>query len=299
MRIGTAVVGTQLKFEEVVGEVRAAAAAGLDSVFFPQLDDWDAIALAGAAGREVPGIEVATGIVPTYPRHPVVMASQALTAAALTGGRFTLGIGPGHAQIMTDRLGYSYDRPVRHVREYLEALRPLLRGEEVGYRGETLTAAGRTAVPGAAPPPVLLSALGPRMLRLAGELADGTITNWMRPEAIAEQVAPAIGRAAAEAGRPAPRIVAFTMVALTGDPDGARAALAERLGFAGDFPSYRTVLDRQGLSGVHETIIAGDERAVEAAIRRYASAGATDLLLSPMGGAEERDRVLRLAASVS
>jgi F420-dependent oxidoreductase-like protein len=297
MRIGTVVVGTGTALEEIIEEVRAAAAAGVDSVFFPQLDAWDAIAVAGFAGREVPGIEVGTGIVPTYPRHPVALASQALTAQALTGGRFTLGVGPSHARLMEDRLGYSYDRPLRHVREYLSALRPLLRGEEVGYRGETITAAGRVAVPGAAAPPVLLSALGPKMLRLAGELADGTITTWTRAETIGDHVVPAITRAAEEAGRPAPRIAAGVVVALTDDPDAALRALAEQLGFAGDLPAYRAMLDRQGLSGVHETVVAGDERTIRAAFRRFASAGTTDLLVSALGDAAARARVLELAGS--
>ncbi|GAA3983628.1 TIGR03564 family F420-dependent LLM class oxidoreductase [Actinomadura viridis] len=299
MRIGQCVVGAGSTLEEIVGEVRAAAAAGLDGAFLPQLAGWDAIMAAGAAGREVPGIEVGTAVVPTYPRHPVTMAEQALTAQAVSGGRFTLGIGPSHSQIIEGSFGIPYTRPAAHTREYLSVLRPLLRGEEVDHRGEALTAAGRVAVPGIAPPPVLLSALGPRMLRIAGELADGTVTTWLGPEGIAGHIVPLITRAAEEAGRPAPRIVAGAVVALTHDPEAARREVLERFGIAGDLPSYRAVLDRQGLSNVHETIVAGDERAVTAEVRRFAEAGATDLLVTPLGDADVRARTIELLGSLS
>ncbi|MFC5752639.1 LLM class F420-dependent oxidoreductase [Actinomadura rugatobispora] len=298
MRIGRFVGGGGATLEELVGEIREAAEAGLDSAFLSQLTDWDAITVAGIAGRDVPGIEVGTGIVPTYPRHPVALAGQALTAQVLSGGRFTLGVGPSHPPLIEDRLGYSYARPLRHTREYLTALLPLLNGQEVDYRGETITAVAKVSVPGAAPPPVLLAALGPKMLRLAGELAGGTITTWVGAEATGDHIVPAITKAAEEAGRPAPRIVSSVIIELTGDPDGARRSLAGELGFASDFPAYRAILDRQGLDGVQETIVAGDERAVTAAIRRFADAGTTDLLVSPRGDAAARARVIELAGSL-
>jgi F420-dependent oxidoreductase-like protein len=298
MRIGRYVGGGGTTLEELIGQVGEAAEAGLDSAFLTQLTDWDAITVAGVAGREVPGIEVATGVVQTYPRHPIAMAGQALTAQALTGGRFTLGVGPSHPQLIEDWYGYSYARPLRHTREYLSALLPLLEGRDVDYHGETVTAVARVEVPGATAPPVLLSALGPRMLRLAGELAAGTITTWVGPEATGDHIVPAITKAAEDAGRPAPRIVSAVIIELTGDPDGARRALAGELGFASGFPAYRAMLDRQGLDGVHETMVAGDERAVTAAIRRYADAGTTDLLVSPRGDAAARTRVIELAGSL-
>lgn len=295
MRIGLFTLPTGRPLEELLRQIRDAADAGLDSVLLGQLTGFDAITVAALGGQAAPGLEVGTAVVPTYSRHPLAMATQALTAQAATGGRFTLGVGPSHRQIIEDQYGFSYDRPARHTREYLTALRPLLNGEEAAYRGETLAAAGRVDVPGVLPPPLIISALGPVMLRLAGELADGAVTVWIRARAIAEYVVPEITKAARAAGRPSPRVIAGVQVALTSDPDGARAALAERLGFAGRFPAYRATLERQGLSGVHETVIAGDERRIAAAVREFEEAGATDLLVSPLGNEHE---TLSLLASL-
>ncbi|TDC89942.1 LLM class F420-dependent oxidoreductase [Actinomadura sp. 7K507] len=296
MRIGMFTAAAMAPLDDLVAQVRLARDAGLASAFFGHLSSWDALMTAALAGREVPGIEVGTAIVPTYPRHPLTLASQALTAQAAAGGRFTLGIGPSHQAIIEGSYGIPYDRPARHVREYLSALRPLLRGEDVDHHGETLTAAGTVDAPGVTPPPVILSALGPAMLRIAGELADGTVTTWTGADAIADHVVPAITRAAESAGRPAPRVLAGAMVALSTDPDGVHREVAERFAAASDLPAYRAILDRQGLSGVHETVIAGDETAVAARLRRFADAGATDLLISPYGDAA---RVLEFAASLS
>ncbi|SFO19950.1 LLM class F420-dependent oxidoreductase [Actinomadura madurae] len=295
MRIGMFSVAGTAPVDDLVAQARLARDAGLDGFFLGHAASWDALMAAALAGREVPGIEVGTAIVPTYPRHPLALASQALTAQAMAGGRFTLGIGPSHPQVIEGAHGISYERPVRHVREYLSALRPLLRGEAVDRHGETLTAVGAVDAPGTTPPPVILSALGPAMLRVAGELADGTVTSWVGADAIADHIVPAITRAADAAGRPAPRVLAGVVVAVTDDPDGARRTVAEQFGAVSQFPAYQAVLDRQGLSGVHETVIAGDEDTVARELRRFADAGATDLLIGPFG---DTSRVLRLAASL-
>ncbi|QFG22579.1 TIGR03564 family F420-dependent LLM class oxidoreductase [Actinomadura sp. WMMB 499] len=296
MRIGLFTVAGGAPLDDLVAQVRLARDAGLASAFFGHSSSsWDALMAAALAGREVPGIEVGTAVVPTYPRHPLTVAGQALTAQAMTGGRFTLGIGPSHAAMIEGWYGIPYERPVRHTRDYLAALLPLLRGETVEHRGETLSAVGAVDAPGAAPPQVILSALGPAMLRAAGELADGTVTTWTGPAAIGDHIVPAITSAARAAGRPAPRVLAGVLVALTTDPDGVRREIAERFAAATDFPAYRSVLERQGLAGVHETVVAGDEREVAAELRRFAAAGATDLLVSPYGDAA---RVLEFAASL-
>ncbi|MFI6795389.1 LLM class F420-dependent oxidoreductase [Streptosporangium canum] len=298
MRTGLYISGVGLSLDAMIGQVRAAAEAGLDSAFFSQLTSWDVLTVLALSAQHVPGVDLGTAVVQTYPRHPLALAGQALTAQAATGNRLTLGIGPSHQQIIEGQFGHSYDRPARHIREYLSVLRPLLRGEHVEYRGQTLSAAGQVAVPGAEPPSVLISALGPVMLRVAGELADGTVTVWTGPEAIAGHIGPAITRAASEAGRPAPRIVATVLASVTADPDGARRQVDEQVGFAARFPSYRALLDRQGMSGVHETVVAGDETAVARAFRQYAEAGATELLVSPLGGEREQARTLELLASL-
>ncbi|GII87242.1 LLM class F420-dependent oxidoreductase [Sphaerisporangium siamense] len=287
-----------LSLDELIGQVRAAAEAGLDGVYTNQLTSWDAVTLAALAAREVPGIDVGTAVTQTYPRHPLALAGQALTAQAASRGRFVLGVGPSHQPIIEGWFGYSYARPARHVREYLTALGPLLRGEQVEYRGETLTAAGRVEVPGATPPPVLLSALGPVMLGIAGELTDGVVTTWTTPRTTGEYIVPAVTRAASQAGRPAPRVVTTVIVALTADPEAAVRRVADAYGMVGHLPSYRALLDRQGLTGVHETVIAGDETTIERALRSYTDAGATELLISPFGDLAHRARVLDLLSSL-
>jgi F420-dependent oxidoreductase-like protein len=212
----------------------------------------------------------------------------------MSRNRFTLGIGPSHQPIIEEQFGYSYDRPAAHVREYLSVLRPLLRGEHVDHHGQSLTAVGQIGVPDAMPPSVLLAALGPVMLRIAGELADGTVTVWTGPQTIADYIAPTITRAAEQAGRPAPRIVASIIVSVTSDPDGIREQIAARLGAAGQLPSYRTILARQEKSAVEETVIAGDERAVEQAVGAYADAGATELVASVFGDEQDQARTREL-----
>jgi F420-dependent oxidoreductase-like protein len=292
MRIGVYLNSGGADVDTLLDKVGAAKRAGFGSAFFSQLTSWDSISVAALAGRQTPGIEVGTAVVQTYPRHPLALAVQALTAQAISGNSFTLGLGPSHREIIEGSFGMSYERPARHVREYLTALMPLLRGEAVDYRGQTLSAAGQVDVPGVGAPPVLLSALGPAMLRIAGELTDGTVTVWTGAQVIAEHIAPRITEAASAAGRPSPRIVASAMVAITKDPDRVRGDIGAHFGFAGDFASYRSILDRQGLSGIHETVIAGDERTVEKEIARFADAGVTDFLVSPVGDAQEQARTL-------
>ncbi|MFC5828862.1 TIGR03564 family F420-dependent LLM class oxidoreductase [Nonomuraea insulae] len=297
MRVGLYLNTMGTDVDSVLARMRAGAAAGFSSAFLTQLTSLDAITVAALGARQALGLEVGTAVVQTYPRHPLALAVQAKTAQAISGNRFTLGIGPSHRQIIEDSYGLSYDRPARHTREYLSALMPLLRGEAIEYRGETLSAAGRVEVPGATPPPVLLSALGPAMLRIAGELADGTVTTWTGAAAIAEHIAPRITEAARAAGRPAPRVVASALVAVTNDPDRVRGEVAERLGFAAGFASYRSMLARQGMSGLHETVIAGDERAVEKELARFADAGTTDFLLSPASDEQDQARTLDFASA--
>jgi F420-dependent oxidoreductase-like protein len=281
MRIGL-YVADQSDLRSQIGQARAAAEHGLTSAFFNQVLAWDPLTVAALAAAAVPGIELGTGIVQTYPRHPISLAGQALTVAAATGNRFTLGVGPSHKQFIEDVYGLSYDRPAHHTREYLTALRAELSGT------------GHVQVPGAQPPPVLLSALGPVMLRIAGELADGTITVWATPATIADHIRPRIDAVATD-----PRVVATVMLSVTGRPDAVRDEVAGVVGFASDFASYRTLLDRQGQRNVAETVVAGDEDTVAAAIRAYADAGATDVLVSLVGDDAEKARTLKLAGELT
>ncbi|MBB5917599.1 F420-dependent oxidoreductase-like protein [Nocardia transvalensis] len=291
MRIGVYLART-LPLDRVLDLARSVAASGLDSVFFGQVFGWDALTLAALAGQAAPGLELGTAVVHTYPRHPVALAGQALTTAAALSGPLTLGIGPSHPPIIENAYGLPYHRPARHSREFLSVLLPLLRGERVDFHGETVNATAALDIPDPRTPSVLLAALGPTMLDIAGGLADGTVTTWTTPEFLDSTVVPRLRAAAA--GRPAPRVAAIVTTAVTDDPGSIGEALAQRTAPVGSLPSYRELLDRQGLSAARETAALGDEAAVADRLRAYAAAGVTDLLISLIGTPADQARTLAL-----
>ena len=268
-------------------------ALGFASVWMPNAFGFDAVGVLGAIGRATERIEVGTAVIPTFPRHPVMLAQQALTAQALARGRFTLGVGLSHKSMMEDSLGIPYQHPARHMREYLAVLAPLLQGEPADFRGDEYRVAASLAVADAPPVPLLVAALGPAMLRLTGALADGTITSWVGPRTLESYLVPALRAAAAEAGRPAPRIVAGMSIALTGaaEAEAARQQLAQQVAWYNDLPSYRAMLDREGVDGPADVALIGDERTLDAALEQLAAAGVTDLsahLFSTGPGSTER-----------
>src|SRR5205807_5751885 len=226
MRYG-AMIDTSLSVDGVVAQVRGAAEAGFTSAWVAQIFGYDALTLLSVVGREVPGIELGTAVVPTYPRHPFVLAGQALTTSAAlgVGNRLHLGIGLSHQLVIEGMFGMAFQKPAVHLREYLSALRPALEGQPVDVKGETLRATtlmGPIKVDDAGPVPILVAALGPALLRVAGELADGTLTWMAAPEVVGERIAPSITAAAEAAGRPRPRVGVGLPVAVTGDVAAAR-----------------------------------------------------------------------------
>jgi F420-dependent oxidoreductase-like protein len=281
---------------DFIGQVRTAAELGYDTAWSSQAFGWDALTSLAVAGALVPDIALGTAVVPVPQRHPLVLASQALSVQAATGNRLTLGVGAGVAMMVTSMYGLPSDRPATRMREYLTVLRPLLRGESVAHQGELITASGRTEVPGAEPPQVLVAALGPAMLKVAGELADGTVTWMAGPRTLAEHIVPSITRAAESAGRPAPRVVAGLPVCVTDDEAGARGRIAEQFGLAGQVPEYRAMLDREGVAGPQDVAVVGDEKTVARGLARLADAGVTDCLAAPFGTLVEQDRTVRALA---
>ncbi len=197
--------------DDVVEQAREAEADGFASYSLPQIFALDAMGVLAIVGREVPNIKLATGVVPTYSRHPMTMAQQALTVQAASGGRFMLGIGLSHQMVIENMFGLSFDKPLRHMREYLSVLMPLLHERSVSVKGETISAQAALGVSDVAPPPVLVAALGPKMLELAGKVADGTVTWMTGPATLASHTVPTITAAADAAGRPAPEV--FTALA--------------------------------------------------------------------------------------
>lgn len=264
---------------------------GFTSLWVPQVFGVDTLTAIAVAGSQVPELTFATAVVPTYPRHPQMLAQQALTVNAVLGGRLVLGIGPSHQPVVEGMWGISFDKPIRHMREYLECLMPLLHDRSARVAGETLTARADITVEGPAPA-VMVAALGPQLLKVTGRLADGTILWMTGPTTIAEHSAPTISEAAAAAGRPAPEVVAGFPVCVTdgsaGATDAARARAAEEFAIYGQLPSYRAMLDREGYAGPEDLAIIGDAGQVEERIRALAGAGVTTFCASEFGNRDQR-----------
>jgi F420-dependent oxidoreductase-like protein/deazaflavin-dependent oxidoreductase (nitroreductase family) len=301
MRIGITINGLSddATLPGRIEAVRDAAARGFAGVWAGEPATPDPLTAFAVIGREVPGIGLGTAVVHTHTRHPLVLAGQALTVQAAIGNRLSLGISPSSRTFVERYLGSSWEKPGQRMREYLSALAPLLRGESIDYQGEMVRAVGAVNVPGASPPSLLVSALGPAMLRIAGELADGTVTAFTGPKALANYVVPTISRAAAAAGRATPRVVAIATVSVTTDPEGARAQVAAQSGFLGQLPGYRAMLDREGVAGVEGVAIVGDETTVEREVRRYAEAGATEFVASITGPPADRARTMTVLAGLA
>ncbi len=280
MRIGI-FLGEAADIDRQVRQVVEAEEDGFDSVWFGQIFGADALTTIALAGKATERIELGTAVIPTYPRHPFALAQQALTTQAAAGGRLLLGIGLSHKPVVENMWGLSYDKPARHMREYLSVLRPLLSEGQVSFQGDVFRVAGGVRVPGATPPSLLIAALAPLMLRMAGELTDGTVTWMCGPKTIETHIAPRINAAASDAGRPAPRVCVGLPVAVTEDVAGARARIGEMLTIYGQLENYRRVLDKErDAAGPADVAVVGDEADVERQLRSLASAGATDLLAS-------------------
>ena len=267
LRIGS-MIDVDTSLPDTVAQLRRYKEAGLAHAFASQIFGPDALTLLAAAGAQVPGIDLGTGVVPVHPRHPMMLAAQALTVQWATGNRLLLGIGLSHQVVVEGIWGMSYDRPARYMQEYLSSLMPLLQGEAVKSTGERVTtnAFVPLGIPGAEAPPVLVAALGPTMLKLAGTVADGTVTWMTGTGTVASHIAPTITAAAQAAGRPAPRVVVSLPVAVTDDPEAAKERINEALSIYPNLPSYRAMLDKEGAESPADIAFVGDEEAVAAAV---------------------------------
>ncbi|MEM7411310.1 MAG: TIGR03564 family F420-dependent LLM class oxidoreductase [Myxococcota bacterium] len=301
MRIGVMVGGSaqRLDVEALIQRARELEARGFATIWIPHVFGMDAVTAAAVVGRETERIEIGTAVVPTYPRHPTVMAQQALTAASASGRRFSLGIGLSHPAVIEGMLGLSYARRVSHMREYLAVLGPLLRGETVAFDGSEFRVHETLDVPDAAPVPLLLAALGPRMLDLAAREADGTILWMAGPRTIEKHVMPRLREAATRAGRTPSRVVAGMHIALTDDPDAGHARVAELLALYRQMPSYGALLEIEGEADPQQMALIGDEANLEKGLRHLANLGVDDFEASvlPLDPATE-ERTLAFLAEV-
>jgi 5,10-methylenetetrahydromethanopterin reductase len=279
--------------EEVVAEAAAAQADGFSSYWAPQIFGHDALTVLAIVGREVPEIELGTSVVPTYPRHPMMLAQQALTVNAAVGGRLCLGIGLSHQVVIEQMMGMSFDKPVRHMREYLSVLGPLSRGEPVSFTGEAFSTHAAINVNGGTPFPIVIAALGTQMLKVAATLAQGTLTWCTGPQTLADHTIPRINAAAEAAQRPAPRVIAALPVCVTSDVDAARTRAAEVFAVYGQLPSYRAMLDREGAVGPADIAIVGSHAEVVDRIGSMADIGVSDFAAVSFPANGEEDAATR------
>jgi F420-dependent oxidoreductase-like protein len=300
LRIGS-LIDVDQSLPDTVAQLRRYADAGLDHAFAVQIFGHDALTLLAAAGAQVPGIGLGTGVVPVYPRHPMMLAQQALTVQSVTDNRLILGIGLSHQVVVEGMWGISFDKPARYMKEYLAGLMPLLHGETVAAAGERVTtnAFAPIAIPGAEAPPVLVAALGETMLKLAGRVADGTVTWMTGTRTIDSHISPTIRAAAEKAGRPSPRIGVALPISVTADIDAAKERVDKAFAIYPSLPSYKAMLDKEGAERPADIALLGDEDSVIASIEALASAGATDFVASIIGTAEERERTFALISELA
>ncbi len=279
MRLGINGTGLVLgaSVDAIAEDAARAAADGFSSYWLAEhpTGGFDAVTVLGFVGQRVPEIELGTAIVPTFPRHPLALAGQVLTIRSVIGDRFTLGIGLSHEVMMKD-LGIGFEKPIRHLREYLSILIPLLTDGKVDFDGEVLSCHAQVFQAPEKPCPVVVAALGPQALKVAGARTQGTTLAWVGPRTVREHIAPRLGEAAEAAGRPKPRIIATLPVCVTDEVDAVRGLVSKLLAQYGQLPSYRAMFDREGVDGPGDVALIGDEAFVRGKLEELAEAGVTD-----------------------
>lgn len=285
------------KVKKLLDDIEWAESAGLDTAWMPQVpNDFDLMTMVALMGTRTSRIELGTAVVPLQAQHPIALARQSLSVHACTGGRLALGVGPSHHWIVRDMLGIPYEKPAKYTRDYLEVLNAALAGPgDIDVENDTFTVHNPTVLgTDDKPLPVFVAALGPVMLQIAGELADGTVL-WMADErAIGDHIAPRISKAADNAGRKAPRIVAGIPVCLCANSeiDAAKERANRILAEAETSPNYQKLLDRGDARDVGDLTAAGDEEAILARFRQFADAGVTDLSVRLLPIGDNRDELV-------
>ncbi len=283
MRIGingTGLVG-RASVAAVVADVARARDQGFSSYWLAEhpTGGFDALTVLALAGQQVPDIELGTAVIPTWPRHPMVLAGQVNTVAGTLPGRLCLGIGLSH-EVMMAELGIAFDKPIRHLREYLEVLMPLITAGEVDAQGASISCKAKLFRAPEQPCQVVVAALGPQALKVAGTLADGVSLAWVGKKTIAEHIVPRLTEAADAVGRPKPRVIATLPICVTSDAASVRAHINRNLAMYGQLPSYRAMFEREGASSPADIALVGSLAEVEAGLEALRSAGVTDFAAS-------------------
>ncbi len=285
----------------ILNDMAASEASGFSTYWLAQVGNVDALTALALGGARTSKIELGTAVVPTWTRHPQIMAAQALTAQAATDGRIILGIGLAHKPSVEDRWKMKWEKPIRHMVEYLNILESLLETGKADFSGEVWSLEGEFPLPTDNPPKVMLAALGDQMLNLAGKRTDGTILWCVGPKALEQQIVPKINEAAAAADRPAPAVVCSLPVWVTDHEDIARDLVAKFLTGYGDLPSYRSVLDVEGVDGPADISLIGTEDKVREGMEALRAAGATEFsaVVSALDPDERKRTVAVLAEAAA
>ena len=269
---------------------------GFRSLWSSQIFGPDTLTVLALVGHELPDLDLGTSVIPIQPRHPSMLAAQARTVQDAIGGHLSLGVGLSHQVVVEGLWGISFERPAQYMREYLDALAPMLRGENVNVQGErvkavTMSPLGPKEV---AAPSLLIAALGPQMLKLAGTLADGTVLWMTGPKTIAAHIVPTIREAASAAGRGEPRVVCALPVTVTSDLADARERLNTEYAIYGTLPSYAAMIEREGAKGPADVALIGSKPRVLDQLHELAEAGVTEFSGAPSGTKEEREGALEV-----
>jgi 5,10-methylenetetrahydromethanopterin reductase len=288
-------------FDQFADAVASCEQQGFHGAWVPQVFGWDALTTLVVAGTRSSRLQLGTAVIPAYPTHPLALAAAAMSAQAATGGRLTLGIGASHRFLVEESWGMSYAQPAQRMRDYLAALRPAMAGQPVEVRTCRLVA--RTPrpleLPGTPAPPVMLAALGDRMLAIAGELADGVITWLAGPDTVRSHILPKLRAAAEQAGRATPRLVVALPVCMTTDPVAARVRASQQFAPYTNVPSYRSVLDREGARDAAGVALIGDEDRICQQLAELSSYGTDEFAACPFGDPREIDQTVALLQSIA
>jgi len=284
-------LNTDQSLERTLQQAKKLSDLGFTSLWSSQIFGPDTLTQLAIVGREFPQLDLGTSVVPIQPRHPSMLAAQARTVQDAIGGHLSLGIGLSHQVIVEGLWGLNFERPATYMKEYLEALAPMLRGEAVNAQGErikvlTMSPVGPKEV---ATPSLLIAALGPRMLEIAGSMTDGTVLWMTGTKTVREHISPLLREAAEAAGRPAPRIVCALPITVTTDVAGARARVNEEYAVYPTLPSYAAMMEREGASEAADVGLLGSREEVLEKLHALAEAGVTEFSAAPTGTPEERE----------
>ncbi len=298
MRIATQ-LDTDGTIDQTIERARALRDRGFTSLWAAQIFGPDTLTTFALVGRELPTLDLGTAVVPIQPRHPSMLAAQSRTVENAIGGHLSLGVGLSHQVVVESMWGLSFERPASYMKEYLEALAPMLRGEDVMSLGERVKVVSGTMGPKEwVAPSLLVAALGPQMLKIAGTLTDGTCL-WMTGlKTVASHIAPNIRAAAAEAGRPAPRIVCALPICVTTDAPSAREKINEGLAVYPTLPSYAKMMAKEGAVTPADVGFIGSKEQVTDLIGQLAQAGATEFQAGVTGSRDEQEATYELLSSL-